>query len=127
MKLTTKLGAACALALGAVGTLSALGGHPTAAQTPPVVPFVNASNPANSAQPAVTPAVSTPPQPVAQDTDTAQSGDQSAPDTAGTNPASEGTNTSETGSTPESSGASGDGGAGHQDNGNVDHQFVGSE
>jgi hypothetical protein len=128
MKLTTKMGAACALALGAVSTLSALGGHPTAAQTPTVVPFVNASNPTNSAQQAANPAVSPPAQPVVPDTGTAQSGDQNAPDTPGKAPASETTNTSEAGSAPESSAAPGDGSGGHQDSGaNVDHQFVGSE
>ena len=127
MKLTTKLGAACALALGAVGAVSALGGHANAAQTPTAPPSVNAGL-TNTAPPADTPAVLPSAQAPAPDTDNVQSGDQSTPDASGAVPASEAPDTSEAGPTPESSGVPSDGPGGHQDNGNsVDHQFVGSE
>lgn len=128
MKLTTKLGAAGALALGAVGAMSALGGHANAAQTPPVVPVASAGNLSNPTPQANAPEVFPPTQAAVPDTDNVQSGDQSTPDPAGPSPASEAASTPETGPTPESSGAPSDGAGGHQDSGaNADHQFVGNE
>ncbi len=128
MKLTTKLGAAGALVLGAVGAMSALGGHANAAQTPPVVPVASASNLPNPTPQANTPEVIPPTQAAVPDTDNVQSGDQSTPDPAGQSPASETASTPEAGPAPESSGAPSDGAGGNQDSGaNADHQFVGNE
>jgi hypothetical protein len=134
MKLTTKLGAVAALALGTAGALSALGVHGSAAQTPPVVPLINASNPAPASASTETPSA-------AADTDTVQSGDTTTQDAPGQAAAPE-TAAPETAasgalSTPAVPETASDGPGGHQDastpgasantSATADHQFQGSE